>query len=334
MEINGVVIKEPEGANDHCIYTVEENDIFEEVADDESFIPENLMDNKEKQRLIKEIIDNELTVMQKICITNYYYNDMKQSEIAKSLQISENTVKTNLSRAKAKIKDAVLRMEKEKGTRLYSITPFMLLLFRKEIASVLIPTEWSALLISKMKTLKLEKTALAKTLAQKIAASSAKTKIIGGIVGIGATGAIGAVVLIPKNEIPDEAGYFKGHYYYVQELDDMTWEEAEEYFESLGGHLMTISSKEENDYAIRYMMEEGYTSAYFGFTDAKTEGEWEWITGEQSNYTNWAEGEPNSENPTENYAMFYNLPTNLKWNDSGAASVANTYVYLCEWDKK
>ena len=40
---------------------------FAEIPDDEAFIPENIIDNQEKQRLIREIIDRELTVMQKIC---------------------------------------------------------------------------------------------------------------------------------------------------------------------------------------------------------------------------------------------------------------------------
>ena len=69
--------------------------------------------------------------MQKLCIIAYYFHEKKQSEIAEELRIPENTVKTNLSRAKQKIKDGVLDLEKKEGTRLYSVAPFLLLLFKE-----------------------------------------------------------------------------------------------------------------------------------------------------------------------------------------------------------
>ena len=90
----------------------EEDTTFDTLADNDNIIPEEIMQDKEKQRLLREIINTELTEMQKLCIIAYYYNEQKQSEIAKELGIPENTVKTNLSRAKAKIKDGVLDLEK------------------------------------------------------------------------------------------------------------------------------------------------------------------------------------------------------------------------------
>ncbi|MBO5302959.1 MAG: sigma-70 family RNA polymerase sigma factor [Lachnospiraceae bacterium] len=41
----------------------EEDDTFENLSDDDNIIPEEVMQNKEKQRLVREIIDNELTEM-------------------------------------------------------------------------------------------------------------------------------------------------------------------------------------------------------------------------------------------------------------------------------
>ncbi len=112
--------------------TDEENtDFFENIADDEEIIPESILQDREKQRLIMEVIDN-LNDMQRLCIIGYYYNEQKQEEIAQELGIPVNTVKTNLSRAKVKIKDAIIELDEKKGTRLYSLAPFMLLLFTKE----------------------------------------------------------------------------------------------------------------------------------------------------------------------------------------------------------
>ena len=110
-----------------------EDESFDTLADDDNIIPEDIMQNKEKQRLLREIIQNELTEMQKLCVVGYFYNEMKQSEIAKELGIPENSVKSHLLRAKAKIKESVLDLEKKKGTKLYSVAPLLLLLFTDEI---------------------------------------------------------------------------------------------------------------------------------------------------------------------------------------------------------
>jgi len=114
-------------------------DYFENIADSEEFIPETVLQDREKQRLIKEIIDG-LNDMQRLCVIGFYYNEQKQEEIAEELGIPVNTVKSHLNRAKAKIKEAVVELDVKKGTRLYSFAPFMLLLFKEEVqACVLRP---------------------------------------------------------------------------------------------------------------------------------------------------------------------------------------------------
>ena len=115
-------------------YTLlDEDENFDNLSDDDNIIPEEIMQNKEKQRLLREIIQNELTEMQRLCIVGYFYNEMKQSEIAKELGIPENSVKSHLLRAKAKIKEAVIELDEKKGTRLYSVSPVLLLLFSDEV---------------------------------------------------------------------------------------------------------------------------------------------------------------------------------------------------------
>ena len=51
----------------------EEDDSFDNLSDSDNIIPEEIMQSKEKQRLLREIIDTELTEMQKLCIVAYYY---------------------------------------------------------------------------------------------------------------------------------------------------------------------------------------------------------------------------------------------------------------------
>lgn len=124
--------------NQKNILVTEEDTLFEDLQDDENLIPENVMQDKEKQRLIREIIDN-LSEMQKLCIIAYYFDEKKQEEIAEELGIPINSVKSHLFRAKGKIKEQTLLLEEEKGTRLYSITPLLLLLFTEDMADCEIP---------------------------------------------------------------------------------------------------------------------------------------------------------------------------------------------------
>ena len=125
--------------NKRYVLLNEEDDTFDTLSDSDEIIPETVMQDREKQRLLREIIDNSLTEMQKLCIIAYYFQEQKQSEIASELGIPENTVKTNLSRAKQKIKDGVLELEKKNGTRLYSVAPFLLLLFKEEVDAAVVP---------------------------------------------------------------------------------------------------------------------------------------------------------------------------------------------------
>lgn len=121
-----------------------------------------------------------------------------------------------------------------------------------------------------------------------------------------------------------------------------TAQEAEEYCESLGGHLATITSAEEDAFVYQYMRENfSYESAYFGLTDAGHEGEWMWVTGEPVSYTNWENGEPNNgiENTDqypENYGLYYYDFSNGKWNDGdfGVYTYRGGTAFICEWENK
>lgn len=109
----------------------EKNEFFESIPDDEKFIPESVLQDREKQKLIKDIIDG-LSDMQRLCVIGYFYNEEKQEQIAEELQMPVSTVKSHLNRAKAKIKEAVIGMDEKQGIRLYSVAPFLLLFFAEE----------------------------------------------------------------------------------------------------------------------------------------------------------------------------------------------------------
>lgn len=144
------------------------------------------------------------------------------------------------------------------------------------------------------------------------------------------------VVYAEDINIPKDAVEFNKHYYKLYDFH-MTWEEAQTYCESIGGHLATITSLEENEFLFKYITSLNCSSAYFGATDKENEGNWKWVTDEEFIFSNWHNGEPNNEGENENYGMFYYKFDDGTWNDGGIltenASVNET-LYICEWDSK
>lgn len=137
-----------------------------------------------------------------------------------------------------------------------------------------------------------------------------------------------------NKKIPVEAVKYNGHYYYVYDVDTVTdWSAAQEYCEAKGGYLSTITSQEENDFLYNYIHQCGYESAYFGLTDEGSEGTWSWCNGEPLSYVNWADGEPNNENDSENYGMLYWKYTDGAWNDGdfGHMTDSGGTAFICEW---
>jgi len=126
-----------------------------------------------------------------------------------------------------------------------------------------------------------------------------------------------------------------GHTYQLFDLSGMTWQEAKEYCESLGGYLATITSEQEEAIIDELIANGQLTNYWLGATDEVTEGVWRWVTGEKWSYTNWASGQPDSDNywGTENYLGFLDIDRR-HWNDytdtASNVGVQNT-GFICEW---
>ncbi|MCD8018267.1 MAG: fibronectin type III domain-containing protein [Clostridiales bacterium] len=135
-------------------------------------------------------------------------------------------------------------------------------------------------------------------------------------------------------EIPSDAVIFEGHNYKMYELE-LTWSEAEEYCESLGGHLMTVTSADEQALLVKLGGEKGH-NYWLGGTDKKVEGTWEWVTGETWDYTCWNSGQPdNSQEATGNQENYLQAcyDWNMNWNDSSNEQDSTAKIgFICEWD--
>ena len=153
-------------------------------------------------------------------------------------------------------------------------------------------------------------------------------------------------IVISENEyLPIVMETFNDHTYAVFDLG-MTWHEAKAYCESLGGHLVTITSQAEQDF-IESLISSGAKNFYWlGGTDEEIEGIWEWITYEEWNYSNWEDGRPDNlsghDGSKQDYLGVWAQnsfgDTFGKWDDISAIADGNSRYwglnlsgFICEW---
>lgn len=100
-------------------------------ADTEEFIPDSVLSDAEKQRILADKIDN-LTTEQRICVQFFYYEDMSVSEIADAFGCSKKAIRNTLGSARKEIKDVVTSMNVPATGKMYSLAsvPVFYYLFR------------------------------------------------------------------------------------------------------------------------------------------------------------------------------------------------------------
>jgi len=130
--------------------------------------------------------------------------------------------------------------------------------------------------------------------------------------------AVGVRVRLPGGNGGKRQTY-NGHTYQVFDTS-ITWHEAKTYCEDLGGHLATITSAYEQQFIESLLVDALKKVFWLGATDEKTEGTWEWVTGESFAYTNWRQSQPDNADNLEHYLMLYREEFPLggyygKWND-------------------
>ncbi len=120
-----------------------------------------------------------------------------------------------------------------------------------------------------------------------------------------------------------------GHTYQLIQ-NPKIWTEAISHCESLGGYLVTITSKGEQNFLFDQILRYSKKDIWAGATDKVEKGNWKWITGELFYYNNWHQGEPNNENGIEDYLELRSRAV-FEWNDVPNGVKRNWFI--CEWDK-
>lgn len=130
---------------------------------------------------------------------------------------------------------------------------------------------------------------------------------------------------------PDKVTRFSGHEYRRFDYKVAHWYEAIACCEELGGHLVTITSAEEQAH-VETLIKNSGLSYWTGGNDKYKEGNFVWYTGEEFTYTNWDSGQPDNWDSEEDYLT---IMENGKWNDVGENVLINSapvFGFICEFD--
>ena len=125
---------------------------------------------------------------------------------------------------------------------------------------------------------------------------------------------------------------FAGHVYVAFE-EELHWFDAYQACEDMGGHLVTITSEQEQAIISDLMNSELRTNdVYYAGGIRLSDNQFHWITGEAFAFDNWASGEPNNSSGNQHFiairSFLSNYPT-ASWDD---CFYEIKIAFVCEWE--
>ena len=150
----------------------------------------------------------------------------------------------------------------------------------------------------------------------------------------------------PATEWPISQGG-NGHFYQpIRMPKPLPWKEANEIAGKLGGYLVTITSKAENDFVFHLIDDDTYWFHSFNWRgpwigalqppgSKEPDGGWSWVTGEPFTYALWDEGQPNNfRGSPENRLVFGNQRSRIPtWNDV-LEDFPEVVSFVVEWNER
>ena len=133
-------------------------------------------------------------------------------------------------------------------------------------------------------------------------------------------------------ESPNNKKYILQHspkYVIIEDKKHRT--DAKLYCQSIGRHLATIASQEEQDELSALLG--NHSHVWIGFNDMNDEGNWKWESGAPVTYTNWADfptQQPDNYAGVEHCAMMYADRDDKVWNDRSCDALTDpTLAFVC-----
>ena len=132
---------------------------------------------------------------------------------------------------------------------------------------------------------------------------------------------VGRTAVAPSGA-PADAVQWNGHYYWFPQ-QKASYREALKLAKDKGGHLVTIDSKEENDFIMRYITDQ-YTWIGIHRKNFGEQGDWVTVAGSPLNYQNWDDGQ--GRRPGQPYG---GIKDNGRWHDFFGEEFQK---FIVEWD--
>lgn len=136
------------------------------------------------------------------------------------------------------------------------------------------------------------------------------------------------------SKAPDDSIKFNGHYYKIIYCNGgITWREARLDAIFKGGKLVSITSKEEQEFVHSLMKE--YDHSWIGSTDCVKSNVWTWEDESPFDYNNWGPNQPSGDNGKvlgREYEHYVEMRPNGQWNDRSSSSKNNYYIIEWQFD--
>ena len=114
-------------------------------------------------------------------------------------------------------------------------------------------------------------------------------------------------------------GVVYGSSYYMSKAP-VRWQEGEDYAVSIGGHLVSINSSEEESF-----LKSNFARGWIGLTDEGSEGNWRWTDGSPVTYTNWGSGQPDNTRGIQHYGQVWD--GSGRWDDAEEDTAAQAIQF-------
>jgi hypothetical protein len=133
---------------------------------------------------------------------------------------------------------------------------------------------------------------------------------------------------------------FGGHTYARSDKTALNWLEAQAFCESVGGHLVTVTSDAEQAFLTRLLAGTENESYWLGARQASS-GDYEWVTGEKWSYSKWAPWQPSG--GEQHYAVAQTEISDwmrdsgwrqYEWDDVTLSPGGQKIGFVCEWDNE
>ncbi|VDI37848.1 Hypothetical predicted protein [Mytilus galloprovincialis] len=143
----------------------------------------------------------------------------------------------------------------------------------------------------------------------------------------------------PSNLIRNNALIAHNGYCYEFVINhNFDWQHAHGDCTSKGGHLVVVRSSADNLFLMSSLRSLNFHGdiVWIGLSDQKVEGTYEWPTGEQVTYTNWASGQPDLQAIIED-CIVMKYSDGGHWHDYSCFNFIfhhNNYPWICEYKQE